>query len=144
MQEENIKTLSFGCRLNTLETEKIQKMLSPVLKTAIIVNTCAVTAEAERQTGQAVRKIARENPNAPIFITGCAATRNPELFLNIRNVSVIDNINKMNLDAYINALKISLLANNHQKYQNFHTLHLDCLNNSFKFKMAAIINVHIV
>lgn len=119
MQEENIKTLSFGCRLNTLETEKIQKMLSPVLKTAIIVNTCAVTAEAERQTGQAVRKIARENPNAPIFITGCAATRNPELFLNIRNVSVIDNINKMNLDAYINALKNFPLSQQSSKISKF-------------------------
>lgn len=109
MQEENIinniKTLSFGCRLNALEAEKIQKMLSSVLKTAILVNTCAVTAEAERQSGQAVRKLARENPNIPIFVTGCAATRNPDLFQQITNVFVIKNKDKMCLTSYLNFLK---------------------------------------
>lgn len=109
MQEENnknnIKTLSFGCRLNSLESEKIQKLLFPVIKTAIVVNTCAVTAEAERQSGQTVRKLARENPDAPIFITGCAATRNPALFSQIQNAIVIDNRDKLNLGAYIDALK---------------------------------------
>lgn len=104
MQEENknnIKTLSFGCRLNALESEKIKNMLTPHVDTAIIVNTCAVTAEAERQSGQAVRRIARENPNAPIFVTGCAATRNPELFTNITNTVVVHNQDKLNLGAYI-------------------------------------------
>ncbi len=107
MQEKNIKTLSFGCRLNTLETEKIQKMLSTRIKTAIVVNTCAVTAEAERQSAQAVRKLSRENPNAPIFTTGCASTRNPALFAEIENSIVIDNAEKMNLDAYIRGLETS-------------------------------------
>ena len=104
MQEENIKnnikTLSFGCRLNSLEAEKIQKMLNTCVKTAIVVNTCAVTAEAERQSGQAIRKIARENPNAPIFVTGCAATRNPDLFAQIPNTMVVSNFDKMNINAY--------------------------------------------
>lgn len=100
----SIKTLSFGCRLNALEAEKIQNMLGPVINTAIVVNTCAVTAEAERQSGQAVRKIARENPNAPIFVTGCAATRNPALFKEIHNTIVVDNFQKRNLDAYIDAM----------------------------------------
>ena len=97
----NIKTLSFGCRLNAMESEKIQKMLASNISTAILVNTCAVTAEAERQSGQAVRKIARENPNAPIFVTGCAATRNPELFAKIPNTICVHNREKMNLDAYL-------------------------------------------
>lgn len=104
MQEENknnIKTLSFGCRLNALESEKIKNMLTPHVDTAIVVNTCAVTAEAERQSGQAVRRIARENPNAPIFVTGCAATRNPEMFTNIANTVVVHNQDKLNLGAYI-------------------------------------------
>lgn len=108
MQEENIKnnikTLSFGCRLNAMEAEKIQKMLSSAINAAILVNTCAVTAEAERQSGQAVRKLARENPEAPIFVTGCAATRNPDLFLQISNALVIKNQDKMRLNAYIDAL----------------------------------------
>lgn len=103
-KKNNIKTLSFGCRLNALESEKIQNMLGSYIDTAIVVNTCAVTAEAERQSGQAVRRIARENPNAPIFVTGCAATRNRELFCSIPNVIVIDNFQKRNLNAYMDAL----------------------------------------
>ncbi|MFQ6739107.1 MAG: MiaB/RimO family radical SAM methylthiotransferase [Alphaproteobacteria bacterium] len=104
MQAENIKTLSFGCRLNALECEKIKSMLSGHINTAIVVNTCAVTAEGERQSGQAVRKIARESPNCPIFVTGCAATRNPALFSAIPNVIVINNADKMKVDAYITAI----------------------------------------
>ena len=102
-KKNNIKTLSFGCRLNALESEKIQKMLQPHIDCAIVVNTCAVTAEAERQSGQAVRRIARENPNAPIFVTGCAGTRNPELFSEIPNTAVVHNHEKLNLGAYISA-----------------------------------------
>lgn len=104
-KKNNIKTLSFGCRLNALESEKIQKMLGPHINTAIVVNTCAVTAEAERQSGQAVRRIARENPCAPIFVTGCAATRNAKLFSDIPNTVIIDNCEKLKLGAYIDGLE---------------------------------------
>lgn len=102
--KNNIVTLSMGCRLNALESEKIQEMLARVMHAAILVNTCAVTAEAERQSGQTIRKIARENPDAPIFVTGCAATRNPDLFLQIPNAIVVDNRDKMHLSAYLTAL----------------------------------------
>ena len=70
MQAENIKTLSFGCRLNALESEKIQSLLAPAIDAAIVVNTCAVTHEAERQSAQSIRKLSRENPDAPVFVTG--------------------------------------------------------------------------
>ncbi len=100
----SIKTLSFGCRLNALESEKIQNMLKSIMDTAIVINTCAVTGEAERQSGQSVRRTARENPNVPIFVTGCAATRNPILFNNISNVMIIDNFQKRNLNAYVDAI----------------------------------------
>ena len=99
----NIETITFGCRLNSLESEKIQKMLAPVLKSAILVNTCAVTGEAERQCGQSVRKLSRENPDTPMFITGCAATRNPGLFSRLANVFVIDNKDKMDINSYMRA-----------------------------------------
>lgn len=102
--KNNILTLSMGCRLNALESEKIQEMLARVMPAAILVNTCAVTAEAERQSGQTIRKVARENPDAPIFVTGCAATRNPDLFLQIPNAIVVDNRDKMHLSAYLTAL----------------------------------------
>ena len=102
--KNNIQTISMGCRLNALESEKIQNMLATVMPAAIVVNTCAVTAEAERQSGQTVRKLARENPDAPIFVTGCAATRNPDLFLQIPNALVVDNRDKLNLNSYLGAM----------------------------------------
>ena len=105
--KSNIQTVIFGCRLNTLEAEKIKNILQPALKSAILVNTCAVTAEAERQCGQAVRRLARENPGTPIFVTGCAATRNPALFAQIPNTFVIDNRDKMRLSAYLDAAGIA-------------------------------------
>ena len=104
MQEKNIKSLSFGCRLNALECEKIQNMIAPHTDTAVIVNTCSVTAEAERQSAQAVRKIARENPNVPIFVTGCGSTRNAELFKKIPNTVIIPNAQKMGATQYVNGL----------------------------------------
>ena len=107
MQEENnkndIKTLSFGCRLNTVECEKIKKMLISRGIYGVVVNTCSVTAEAERQCAQTVRRISRENPGVSIFVTGCGATRNPELFEKIPGVRVISNANKMNIAAYLGA-----------------------------------------
>ena len=72
---------------------------------AVLVNTCSVTAEAERQSAQAVRKISRENPGINIFVTGCGATRNPTLFEKIPGVKVIHNKDKMNPAAYIGANK---------------------------------------
>lgn len=90
--------------MNSLESEKIQNMLFGHINTAILVNTCAVTAEAERQSGQTVRKLARENPDVPIFITGCAATRNPSLFSNIPHTFVVANRDKLRLQAYMDAM----------------------------------------
>ena len=108
MQEENnknyIQTITFGCRLNAVESEKIANMLHQIVPTAILVNTCAVTGEAERQSAQYVRRVARENPNIPLFITGCAATHNVAPFATIPNVRVIPNTDKLNSDAYARAV----------------------------------------
>lgn len=105
MQKKNIRTLSFGCRLNALECEKISRMLAGVVDSAILINTCSVTAEAERQCAQTLRRLSRENPDAIIFVTGCGATRNRALFESVPHALVIDNAEKMNLSAYVNALK---------------------------------------
>lgn len=115
----NIKTLSFGCRLNALECEKITKMLDSVVDTAILVNTCAVTGEAERQSAQTVRKLSRENPNVLIFVTGCGATRNPKLFEKIPHVLVVDNKDKMQLASYINAIEQAGLNICNPKIESF-------------------------
>ena len=115
----NIKTLSFGCRLNALECEKITKMLNGVVDTAILVNTCAVTGEAERQSAQTVRKLSRENPNVMIFVTGCGATRNPKLFEKIPHVLVIDNKDKMQLASYLDAIERAGLNICNPKIESF-------------------------
>ena len=105
----NIKTLSFGCRLNALECEKISRMLKNLVDNAILVNTCSVTGEAERQCAQMVRKLSRENPHAIIFVTGCGATRNRTLFESVPGVLVIDNTDKMDIQAYIAAIQNAAL-----------------------------------
>ncbi|MBR2285893.1 MAG: MiaB/RimO family radical SAM methylthiotransferase [Alphaproteobacteria bacterium] len=107
MQAENnknyIRTVTFGCRLNAVESEKIAEMLRGALPRAIVVNTCAVTGEAERQSAQYVRRVARENPTTPIFITGCAATHDTRAYDKIPNARVVHNSEKLNQDAYVRA-----------------------------------------
>jgi threonylcarbamoyladenosine tRNA methylthiotransferase MtaB len=72
---------TFGCRLNAFESEVIRGHLDPAGgRTRIIFNTCAVTAEAERQARQAIRKARREQPDAEIVVTGCAAQINPDAY----------------------------------------------------------------
>lgn len=115
----NIKTLSFGCRLNALECEKISQMLAGIVDSAIVVNTCSVTAEAERQCAQTVRRLSRENPDAIIFVTGCGATRNSDLFDSVPHTLVIDNANKMKISAYIDALKSANFDINRPKIDFF-------------------------
>lgn len=107
IQKMNIKTLSFGCRLNALECEKIASMLSKVSDNIIVMNTCSVTGEAERQCAQMLRKLSRENPKALIFVTGCGATRNPKLFESVSNSIVIDNATKMDLSSYIDGAAVA-------------------------------------
>ena len=102
--KNNIQTITFGCRLNAVESEKIGKMLNDAAPAAIVVNTCAVTSEAERQSAQYVRRVARENPNTPIFITGCAATHDASVFARIPNARVINNNEKMDKNAYLRAI----------------------------------------
>ena len=73
--------LTFGCRLNTYESEVMRAHAKKAgLDNAIIVNTCAVTREAERQARQAIRKARKANPDARIIVTGCAAQINPQSF----------------------------------------------------------------
>jgi threonylcarbamoyladenosine tRNA methylthiotransferase MtaB len=88
---------TFGCRLNAYESEAMREMAEAAgLKGAVIVNTCAVTAEAVRKARQDIRRLARENPGAPILVTGCAAQTEPETFAAMPEVTrVIGNHEKM-------------------------------------------------
>lgn len=96
------KVINFGCRLNACESEEIEKIVAKFgLSDYVVVNTCAVTAEAERQVKQFVRKLHRENPEIGIILTGCASTYNSSEYEAIDGVvAVIPNDDKLNHDQY--------------------------------------------
>lgn len=80
--------LTFGCRLNAYESEVIRSHTAAAgLDDVIVVNTCAVTKEAERQAQQAIRKARRQHPDKKIIVTGCAAQISPELYADMDEVS---------------------------------------------------------
>lgn len=100
---ESKQVLSFGCRLNIYESEVIKGHL-PDNSNTIVVNTCAVTSEAERQARQAIRRAHRENPDAEIVVTGCAAQVNPAAFAAMPEVArVVGNQEKLEAQTWQNS-----------------------------------------
>ncbi len=99
----SVDVITFGCRLNTYESEVIKKhALDAGLSDTIIFNTCAVTAQAEKQARQAIRKARRANPEKRIVVTGCAAQIHPESFASMAEVdAVLGNQEKMNAAPYL-------------------------------------------
>ena len=93
---------TFGCRLNAYESEQIKALAAEAgLTDAVIVNTCAVTAEAVRQARQTIRRTRRERPGAQIIVTGCAAQIDPDTFAAMPEVDrVIGNAEKMAAATY--------------------------------------------
>ncbi|MDB6452607.1 tRNA (N(6)-L-threonylcarbamoyladenosine(37)-C(2))-methylthiotransferase MtaB [Falsirhodobacter sp. 20TX0035] len=93
---------TLGCRLNAYETEAMKELAASAgLSNAVVVNTCAVTAEAVRKAKQEIRRLARENPGAPILVTGCAAQTEPETFAGMAEVTrVIGNHEKMQAETW--------------------------------------------
>ena len=88
--KEGTEIVTFGCRLNAYESEVMRGHADAAgLNGAIVFNTCAVTAEAERQARQAIRKARRENPHARIVVTGCAAQVNPDEFAAMPEVDLV-------------------------------------------------------
>lgn len=101
-QSSGLDVLTFGCRLNTYESQVMKDLAAQAgLENAFIINTCAVTSEAERQARQTIRRLRRENPEAQIIVTGCASQIDPEKYAQMPEVSrVIGNDEKMKLDSY--------------------------------------------
>ena len=96
MSTDEPLVITFGCRLNSFESEVMRQQVGGQAPNTIIVNTCAVTAEAERQGRQAIRKLRRQYPHARIVVTGCAAQINPEKFAAMPEVSqVLGNAEKL-------------------------------------------------
>ena len=92
--------ITLGCRLNIAESEAIREMAGGQ-DDLIVVNSCAVTAEAVRQTRQAIRRARRDRPEARIMVTGCAAQTEPETFAQMAEVdAVIGNREKLDPSHY--------------------------------------------
>ena len=98
----SLDLVTFGCRLNTFESEVMRRHAADAgLDDAVIVNTCAVTGEAVRQARQAIRKARRTKPDAKIIVTGCAAQLEPEAFAAMPEVDrVLGNTEKLRADSF--------------------------------------------
>jgi threonylcarbamoyladenosine tRNA methylthiotransferase MtaB len=102
----SVDLVTFGCRLNAYESEVIRRQaqaagLADAVVDTVVVNTCAVTAEATRQARQAIRKLRRERPHARIVVTGCAAQIAPESFRDMPEVDrVLGNGEKLDVNSW--------------------------------------------
>ena len=92
-----MKIVTFGCRMNSFESAVMARLGSDIPDNVIVVNTCAVTGEAERQCRQTIRKLKRENPESTLVVVGCAAQLNPEKYAEMSEVDrVLGNHEKLN------------------------------------------------
>ena len=105
--QNNPEIITFGCRLNTYESEIIrQKVAAARISDVFIVNTCAVTAEAERQARQTIRRLRRNSPYHQIIVTGCAAQLRPDVYAAMPEVdSVLGNMEKLSEESYKSTVK---------------------------------------
>jgi len=102
--------VTFGCRLNAFESEVMRRHATAAgLDDAVIVNTCAVTAEAERQARQAIRRARREHPTARIVVTGCAAQIDPARYAAMPEIDrVLGNAEKLRAESWLGTARISV------------------------------------
>jgi len=100
--------VTFGCRLNAFESEVMRRHAAAAgLDDAVIVNTCAVTSEAERQARQAIRKARRDHPTARIIVTGCAAQIDPARYAAMPEIDrVLGNAEKLTAESWTGAERI--------------------------------------
>jgi len=104
----SLDVVTFGCRLNIAESEVIRRAAAG-LDDAVVVNTCAVTAEAARQARQSIRRIKRERPDARIIVTGCAAQTAPESFTTMPEVDrVLGNAEKLDARAWAGGERVNV------------------------------------
>ena len=97
-----VEVVTFGCRLNAYESEALKSRAGEAqLRDTLVINTCAVTAEAVRQSRQAIRRAKRENPARRIIVTGCAAQIEPQSYAAMPEVdAVFGNREKLSVENY--------------------------------------------
>ena len=100
---DGMKIITFGCRLNACESDMIADFASELgIADATLINTCAVTAEAERKLHQTIRKLYNEDKNVKIILTGCASELNPEHYIKMDGVvGIISNNMKLSKSEYL-------------------------------------------
>jgi threonylcarbamoyladenosine tRNA methylthiotransferase MtaB len=98
----SVEVVTFGCRLNAAESEVIRREAERAgVRDTVVVNTCAVTAEAVRQARQTIRALRRERPAAKIVVTGCAAQTEPQTFAAMAEADrVLGNSEKLSAAAW--------------------------------------------
>jgi len=101
----SVEVVTFGCRLNAAESEVIRREAERAgLSDTVVVNTCAVTAEAVRQARQTIRALRRDRPQAKIVVTGCAAQTEPQTFAAMAEADgVLGNAEKLSTAAWARA-----------------------------------------
>ncbi len=116
-----VEVVTLGCRINSYESEVLKEKLGN-LDNVIIVNTCAVTGEAERQCRQTIRKLRKENPNAKIVVTGCAAQVATKKFADMPEVDlVLGNREKAEIENYIDSKEKEVVSDifNYDSYDKY-------------------------
>lgn len=100
--EDRNQVITFGCRLNFYESEAIKSAIGDSSQDNLVVfNSCAVTSQAEQQLRQSIRKVKRENPEAKIVVTGCAAQIDPAKYAMMKEVDlVLGNVEKSKTRSY--------------------------------------------
>ena len=100
--KSSVEVITLGCRLNTYESQVMKDHATTNgLENTIIINTCAVTNEAERSSRQSIRKAKKANPDARIIVTGCSAQIHPNQYRNMPEVDlVLGNQEKMLQDSF--------------------------------------------
>ena len=101
-KDQDVELVTFGCRLNIHESEVMRSHAREAgLEDAVIINTCAVTSEAERSARQAIRRLRRERPDSKIIVTGCSAQIDPDTYAGMDEVDqVIGNDLKLQAESW--------------------------------------------
>jgi threonylcarbamoyladenosine tRNA methylthiotransferase MtaB len=117
MSRHDPELITFGCRLNVYESEVMRAHArAQELQDAIIINTCSVTNEAERQARQAIRRARKDHPDAMIIVTGCSVQQNPDLYAQMPEVDrILGNHEKMQVESFAPLLPTKILLSDIMK-----------------------------
>ena len=114
-----VEVVTFGCRINAFESEILKEKFKD-RENLIIVNTCAVTGEAERQCRQTIRKLKKQNPDAKVVVTGCAAQVSTKKFAEMKEVDlVLGNREKAEIEKHIDNLNSKTVVGDIFNYEAY-------------------------